>query len=152
MKTNIPEFKATSACAKCKGCCCKHMGCHFAPSDFEQITFESLKNEIEKGYISIDWWEAWEPQYYLRTRHKEAPIVDPSWGGVCVLLTKEGCSLPFDKRPLGARALEPRVGNGGCVGHYTKEMCKNDWLAYHDILIKLVEYFLGKETKTDEQQ
>ena len=108
IESNIPIYKATEECTKCKGGCCKSMGCHFSPTDFSEITFEALKNEIEKGFISIDWWEEDEPQYYLRMRHKNAPIVDPSWGGICMLLTDKGCPLPFEKRPLGARALKPR--------------------------------------------
>ena len=44
-------------CSKCKGFCCKRMGCHFSPDDFKDLTFDGLKKEIDKGYISIDWWE-----------------------------------------------------------------------------------------------
>jgi hypothetical protein len=118
------------------------MACHFAPTDFEEITYEHLKSKIEEGWISIDWWDADVPQYFLRVRHVNAPIVDPSWGGRCILLTKDGCPLPFDKRPLGARALEPKAGAyGHCKGHYSKEMCKNDWLPYDDILHRLVAHF-----------
>lgn len=141
---SIPEFEAAKKCgASCKGECCKRMGCHFSPSDFPEISFEALKSEIEKGYISIDWWESSaEPEYFLRMRNKFAPIIDPSWGGECILLTHKGCPLPFEKRPLGARALEPK--RGGCVQHYSKRQCKNDWLKYEDVLIQLVEYFEDK--------
>lgn len=139
---NIPVYEATEECAKCKGRCCKFMGCHFSPSDFPEITFEALKIEIEKGLISIDWWEDDEPQYYLRMRHKNAPIVDPSWGGECILLTDKGCPLPFDKRPLGARALKPReTAFGDCITSYTKEQCKDEWQQYDNILQELVKYF-----------
>jgi hypothetical protein len=139
----VQEFKPTIACAECKGLCCKHMGCHFSPTDFEDISFDNLKKEIEKGFISIDWWESDVHQYYLRMRHVNAPIVDPSWGGRCVLLTDKGCPLPFEKRPLGARALKP-ISNGECRVHYSKEMCKDDWLEYSDILSALVLYFNSK--------
>lgn len=144
MSAKIPEFQDTNICAKCGGKCCKHMACHLAPSDFEEVTFDSLKTEIERGFISIDWWESDKHQYYLRVRHKGAPIVDPSWGGECMLLTENGCRLPFERRPLGARSLEPR-DDGKCVVHYSKEMCKNEWLEYDDILTKLANYFSNKE-------
>lgn len=147
MYNNTPVFKATEACKKCKGECCKTMGCHFAPTDFPEITFESLKTEIEKGYISIDWWEDEIPQYYLRMRHENAPVVDASWGGRCILLTDEGCSLPFEKRPLGARALKPQGNGENCRSYYTKEQCKNDWAAYDDVLKKLVAYFVQNHIK-----
>lgn len=145
--TTIPEFQVTEKCSRCKGTCCKTMGCHFSPDDFKEISFESLKAEIEKGFISIDWWEGAEPEYFLRMRNKFQPIVDPSWGGECILLTPNGCPLPFEKRPLGARALEPKSTRQGCVQHYSKKQCKDDWKKYNDILVQLVEYF----RKVDEE-
>lgn len=145
MDKKVPEYCDPDICTKCGGSCCKNMGCHFAPSDFPELSFDFLKNEIEKGYISIDWWEGDHyPEHYLRMRHKNADIVDPSWGGECVMLTDKGCSFPFDKRPLGARALEPRE-KGQCVVHYSKEECKNEWGQYSDILWELRKYFSEKE-------
>lgn len=145
MKNNIPTFEPNETCKLCQGGCCRNMGCHFSPDDFEEISFESLKTEIDKGYISIDWWEDWDKgnQYYLRIRNVDSPIIDPSWGGRCILLTDSGCSLPFEKRPLGARALKPRERYDGsfCHSYYTKEQCKNDWLKYDDILQRLVDYY-----------
>ena len=140
----VKEFEATEICTKCQGKCCKHMGCHFSPEDFEEISYDALKAEIDKGHISIDWWEGDRPEFFLRMRHVNAPVVDPSWGGRCILLTDEGCPLPFDKRPLGARALEPRK-DFRCKTHYSKENCKNDWKKYEDILKKLYKEYRWKE-------
>ena len=140
---SVKVFEPTKRCSTCKGKCCKTMACHFSPDDFEEISFDYLKERIEEGYISIDWWEAEEPEYYLRIRNKYSPIVDPSWGGECMLLTDKGCPLPFEKRPLGARALEPTQG-GGCVQHYSKRQCKDDWKKYNDIMTKLAIYFSEK--------
>lgn len=147
MNNKIPEFQPTEACKKCRGKCCKHMGCHFSPSDFEEVSFEYLKSKIEEGYISIDWWEELDGpnSYYLRMRHVGKPVVDPSWGGQCILLTKDGCPLPFDKRPLGARSLEPHWDDVPCAVHYSKEQCKNEWKKYAGVLVELVEYFSEKE-------
>lgn len=139
--SEIKSYPPTEECKKCGGYCCKHMGCHFSPEDFPEISFDYLKAEIEKGSISIDWWDGdYGPEYLLRMRNKNCPIVDPSWGGECILLTDTGCPLTFDQRPLGARALEPNL-NGRCEQHYSKEMCKNNWLPYYDILSELREYF-----------
>ena len=140
----IPEYKPSSYCAKCKGECCKHMGCHFSPSDFKEISLEYLQSRIEEGYISIDWWEEMDgdPSYYLRMRHIGAPVVDPSWGGRCILLTDKGCPLSFEERPLGAKALHPaRCASEECINHYSKEQCKDDWKQYSSILNRLVEHF-----------
>lgn len=142
MNTKFPEFNPTDACRKCQGACCKNMGCHFSPTDFKEISFDYLKEVIMKGYISIDWWEEPDdsPSYFLRMRNVGGPIIDPSWGGRCVLLTDDGCPLSFNERPLGARSLKPSP-DGYCVVHYSKEQCKYDWANYSDILKELVEYF-----------
>jgi len=141
---NIKVFEATEACAKCKGLCCKTMGCHYSPRDFKDLSFEGLKSEIEKGKISIDWWENDEPEFFLRARNNNAPIIDPSWGGVCVNLTPAGCSLSWEERPLGGKALRPNPDMKKDCDYttYDKENCKNEWLEYSDILWKLYEYFI----------
>ena len=125
------------------------MGCHYSPDDFSDLSFEGLKKEIDKGYISIDWWDylefegkEYERGYFLRVRNEYAPIVDPSWGGVCILLTEDGCPLSFEERPKGARLLIPSVNK--CKSLYTKEDCCIDWIKYHDILEELHDYYLGK--------
>ena len=128
-------------CSKCKGKCCKTMGCHYSPKDFEEISFEYLMSQIDKGYISIDWWEGnpFEDNrnihraFFLRVRNVESPIVDPSWGGRCSLLTETGCSLTYNERPTGGRLLIP--GEKNCVTKYTKEDCVKEWYKYNDILI-----------------
>lgn len=134
-------------CSKCKGKCCKTMGCHYSPKDFEEISFEYLMSQIDKGYISIDWWEGnpFEDNrnihraFFLRVRNVESPIVDPSWGGRCSLLTETGCSLTYNERPTGGRLLIP--GEKNCVPKYTKEDCVKEWYKYNDILIKLYENY-----------
>lgn len=144
MNKTVQTFDKTEMCDICKGACCKKMGCHFSPRDFKEISFEALKAEIENTqYISIDWWEGdYGPEYYLRMRHIGGSIVDPSWGGVCKVLTKTGCPFMFEERPLGAKALKPKTYyNEGCYTYYTKEDCKNEWKQYADILEELVEYF-----------
>ena len=136
-------------CKECGGRCCKRMGCHYSPDDFEEITYESLKKEIEKGFISIDWWEGnpfeenkdddISKAYYLRIRNKDGEIVDPSWGGECILLTDDSCPLSYEERPKGARMLEP--DEYGCISYYNKQQAARDWYKYNDILSKLVEEF-----------
>ena len=145
---NVQTFDKTGYCVSCKGSCCRRMGCHFSPKDFKDISFESLKAEIEtKQYISIDWWEGdYGPEYYLRMRNIGGKIVDPSWGGVCIVLTETGCPFTFEERPLGARALKPKEDYyGSCDSFYTKEDCKNEWKQYDDILRELVDYFYEYE-------
>ena len=142
MSGNIKTFKTTDACAKCKGACCKNMGCHYSPKQFSDLSFDGLKAEIEKGRISIDWWEGdYEPEYYLRARHVASPIVDPSWGGRCMNLTETGCNLSWEERPLGGKALKPDKSGRCFYTTYSKEDCKNEWLPYGDVLQLLREHF-----------
>ena len=136
-------FKATDACSVCKGVCCKRMACHYAPEDFKEISFDALKAEIEKGKISIDWWEGNKREYYLRARHIGEPIVYGSWGGTCINLTETGCSLSWDERPSGGKSLNPpkHYPDRDCIQTYTTEQCKNDWKKYEDVLFRLAYYF-----------
>lgn len=142
MGKKVKVYQPTEACAACMGSCCKLMACHYSPSDFSDLSFEGLKAEIEKGRISIDWWEGRKKMYYLRARHVGAPVVDGSWGGRCINLTETGCSLSWEERPLGGKALKPATSPGGvCTSSYSKERCKNDWKQYAPVLEKLVDYF-----------
>lgn len=139
----------TEVCSKCKGRCCKSMGCHFAPSDFKDLTFEGLKKEIDKGYISIDWWEG-NPfdedsddisrACYLRMRNKNSDIIDASWGGECILLTETGCPLSFEDRPKGGRELIPNSSHY-CTEGYSKNDASQEWYKYADILESLIDHY-----------
>ena len=146
-------FENQELCKKCGGECCKNMGCHFSPADFETITYKGLKKEILKGNISIDYWHGdidtkvnrLRHTYYLRMRNKGAKILDGSWGGQCVLWDSEkGCPLPFKERPKGARALIPGFP-GRCDSKYTKEMCVMDWRLYHPVMKRLANFFSREE-------
>jgi hypothetical protein len=147
----IVEEENKTICSLCGGNCCRKMGCQFSPDDFEDLSFEALKAEIEKGFIGIDWWEGdideqlneLDRVFFLRMRNRNKPVVDPSWGGEsCILWNEEkGCPLLFEKRPKGARALLPRQSPEKCIDGYSKEMCVADWRKHHEILKKLKEYF-----------
>ena len=139
VKTNItPEM-----CQKCKGACCKRMGCEIAP---RQVIGISKTNSIETntdiilkilrtGIVSVDWWIGeCDNEYYLRMRNKNAPVIDPSWGGECMCLTETGYMLDAHYRPLAGLELTCEECNGEFRpkdnGHYTKESCKDEWLEY----------------------
>lgn len=146
---NYPVYEATKQCAKCKGQCCKHVPGHYSPADFKDLSFDGLKAEIEKGNIAIDWWEETPRSYYLRARQLGEDIVHGSWGGICVNLAPWGCRLSWEERPLGCKSLKPAKRK--CVGSYTKEICKNDWKEYSEVLNELVAYFRQQETSEEEK-
>ena len=81
------ENKAT--CTKCGGRCCKSLGGFFHPNDIgvDNITKDDLINFIKRGDVSIDWLEGDDDNlYFLRMRNQRANIIDPSWGGVYVVI------------------------------------------------------------------
>lgn len=149
METN-PDFRNNIFCKECGGKCCKRMSCHLSPDDIKcEITYEALKQLLETGDYSIDWWECYEKEdgdevdgYFIRVRNKNGGIVDPSWGGECSLLTDGGCSLHFEERPKGGRMLLCKTTHDGeCISHYPKKDCADDWIIYYEILWKLRHYF-----------
>ena len=146
-----------SICAKCGGACCKICGCHFSPDDFEEISFESLKREIEKGYISIDHVDGEmiysdNGVFILRVRNQGSPIVDTSFRREkqCILFGKNGCKLDYEHRPTGGKLLIPNSVSAinhemQCTNKYSIRDCCYEWLPHKKILYQLVQYFEDKD-------
>ena len=145
-KRAVEVYQASEVCARCKGMCCKkYSGC-YSPEDFGEVTYEKLRTDMKKGLLAIDWWEADPPEYFVRPRHVNEPVVCGSWGGVCVNLTEEGCRLSWNDRPLGCKALKPMENaQDYCRSDYLKEDSKNDWKQYDGILRRLVEEYRNGE-------
>ncbi len=154
----VEETTNPKLCAQCGGRCCQGCGCHFSPDDFKDISFEGLKKELEKGYISIDCvdGDAFNRQGFfliLRIRNHKAKIVDLNYerGEPCVLLTEKGCKLSYAQRPAGGRLLIPiQLEFKGftclnCHSAYTIEDCCMEWKPYQKVLSELVHYFKDKD-------
>lgn len=151
---DISKNVNSSVCAECGGACCKCCGCHFSPDDFEDTSFEGLKKEIEKGYISIDYVDgemiySSNSVYILRIRNQNAPIVDTGFKRrtPCILLTETGCKLDYEHRPTGGKLLIPSTVSSfchelaTCHSKYDIEDCCYEWLPHKKVLYQLVEYF-----------
>ena len=147
-------------CSECGGECCKRCGCHFSPDDFKEISFDFLKKEIEKGYISIDYVDGEVIYqsfgvYILRVRNQGAPVVDTGLERTpCILLTKKGCKLDYEHRPTGGKLLIPSSEVFGifgevknCQSNYSIEDCCYEWKPHQRILRDLLEYFKDKEIR-----
>lgn len=144
-------------CSECKGECCKRCGCHFSPDDFAEISFEFLKSELEKGYISIDYFSKETTYmntgaYILRIRNQDSPIVDLEQKvRPCMLLTEKGCKLDYAHRPSGGKLLIPKVeliGNRKkriCYSTYSVTSCCHEWMPYQKLLHRLAKYFKDKD-------
>ena len=131
-------------CKECGGKCCKHMGGFLHPNDIEVFDESHIREMLDSGRYSIDWVEPYgdipiiDDVYFLRFRHVGASIVDPSFGGRCVMLTDEGCSLPFEERAYGCKVLTPHSEHK-CDDAYYKKQVAEDWdkPEYQELLSKL---------------
>lgn len=151
-KTINPEI-----CSECGGQCCKRCGCHFSPNDFKEISFEFLRKEIEKGYISLDYVDGelfYENSniFILRIRNQDTPIVDiDSKRTPCILLTENGCKLDYEHRPTGGKLLIPsdkllgKNNHRTCQQLYSIEACCAEWKPYQKLLHSLATYFQDKD-------
>lgn len=149
-------------CSKCGGKCCEICGCHFSPTDFKEISFEYLKNEIKKGYITIDRIpeeETYDKRpfgtMFLRIRNLGEPIVENGrrskhYG--CILLSEKGCKLSKKERPRGGKALIPvcdkKTGKVDCRQIYNSYSCSYEWQLYQKVLYELTLEFKDKDYKS----
>lgn len=158
IKKNYDKARNTNSelCKKCGGMCCKKCGCHFSPEDFKDTSFNTLKEEIQKGYISIDWVDGEMVLrdggvYILRARNVGMPIVDVSHNrSSCILWDeKNGCKLSYEERPTGGKLLIPKTAYNSfskkteymCHEEYDISDCCDEWKAHQKTLVKLVDYF-----------
>lgn len=109
---------------------------------------ERLREAFKTGRWALDWWEG-DPRrecndlliaYYVRPAMKgyEGETLHAGWTGECTHLTKRGCELEHDTRPLGCRGLKPKASvNGRCIVQYgSKEDMCIAWIPYHGVLVR----------------
>jgi len=156
--SNPKNFKP-EICKECGGECCQRCGCEFSPDDFKEISFDFLRQEIEKGYISIDYIDrdliySDFGGYILRIRNQDRPIVDTGYLGrkPCILWKKEGgCKLDDNNRPSGGKLMEPSrkidpiTREHECPTTYSTRRCVYEWKRYQHILLQLKDYFQDKD-------
>lgn len=137
-------------CKKCGGACCKQNGCVYMPNDFDSMDFSYLKEELEKGKISISGQatlitkSSWTYIPYLRARNQNADIVDLiTDGGPCINLTESGCSLSEEKRPTFGLLVKPTKLGGPC--EKAGSISADSWLDYNGVLEQLVKYYKNKD-------
>lgn len=139
MKTYIDA----EVCKMCGGQCCKRLAGCYLPGDFGD---PPSKRIITRGFtermLAIDWWEGGvkgnERGLFLRPAHVGVKkLRDPSWGGVCVFLSANGCTLPYDDRPSGCKMLEPVPDPGHCKVHGAgKEEAALAWGPFVDTILE----------------
>lgn len=116
------DAPAALACAAC-GQCCKALPGQFIPADLgaaEPDRTAKARDLLLSGNYSIDWWEGdidghdeMSVIYFLRpsTVAAQGKIFDPSWGGQCIMLGENGCTLTREDRPFVCKALVPTHPN-----------------------------------------
>ena len=152
-----PSIFKNDCCKECKGYCCKKCGCAYYVEDFEDLSFESLKKELEKETISITSVIEMDkihgqminnPVLFLRVRNRKRGIIDLfSEKTRCSLLTPDGCPYSLEERPLGAMMLLPKKDHDTLACETLKEV--NDitienWKKHQEVLKRLVKYYTGK--------
>ena len=147
-KQSIRTYRKSSFCSECKGKCCKIIpGCIF-PEDFirnnKKIDRKTITDMVVNGTYAFDSWEGFGGKgvgLFIRpsTKGKEKLILDFSWGGECVFLTKKGCKLSFKNRPLQCRNLKPRK-NKRCTGDKRtgKYEAAVAWSKYYKLIESIV--------------
>lgn len=139
MKINNLNKKA---CKTCEGACCKKLpGCLF-PNDLNIVDKQSILSLIKTGNYSIDYWETEEQLYFLRPATVEGKgiLLDPSWGGTCVFLGANGCTLSNDSRPYGCRILEPEENS--CDAHDGgKHESAIAWEPFRSLFVEILEEY-----------
>lgn len=143
--------KHSKVCSACKGACCKKAPCPFSPRDFADLSYNGLKQRIQKGDIAIqripyeakyDFPIMDGTTYYLTARGIKSPISTRAYqkDTRCIMLTENGCKFDYEHRPLGGKALIPS-SEGECLQFYEFELCIMEWKPYQDVLKKLYKHF-----------
>jgi len=151
----MEKYTNYDMCKTCGGKCCQENGCVYLPQDFKSLDFEYLKNEIDKGYISISGQpfsgfrndDAWSYLLCLRARNVNADVVDLlTSGGPCSLLADTGCQLSEEDRPSLGLLVKPTKIGGPCKRMYDTDVCLQ-WLDYAQVLSELVKYYTNKDVR-----
>ena len=149
---NKPKTNQDSRlCAECGGDCCKESAGIYWPEQIA-MTVENIVVLAKGDQYAIDWWDG-DPRpygnrnavYFVRPAHTNAigEPLDPSYGGVCVHLTENGCRLRPNERPIQCLKLIPipldeRKTHDGCrfeeKEYDGKRGAALAWLPYQEIM------------------
>lgn len=151
----VAPLQNLELCSRCGGSCCRNSGCSYLPIDFKDISFSSLKKELEKGYISIiaqiviiDYKV--EVNLFMRTRNVGRPVVDLlSTSSPCCLWSQKGCPLSPEERPSVGVLCIPGYENEHLCCHpiVSDDMLAVPWKKHQKTLKALVSYLTGKSVK-----
>ena len=141
-------------CAACGGKCCKRLPGEWSVEDVLKRSSDGsiksgLSSLLDAGLLQFDWWDGdiidggkLGAVYLPRPPCGNGGLFYASWGrDICHLLTSGGCSLSFDDRPEGCKAMIPSA-DGECRyidGHYTKSVAALEWRPYQNTILQTEE-------------
>ncbi len=150
-------FENKEICKKCGGRCCKRSGCGYLPTDFEKLSFDYLKEQLDKGEISIvavfygyktDNEILIKPILHLRVRNVNRPIVDLlSKKTRCSMLSENGCKYSLDNRPTGGVLLI--ANEDGCYNLLPEEVSIREWKKHQEVLKDLVTHYTSNSLEEE---
>lgn len=150
------KIENKSICAKCGGACCKKSGCGYLASDFSSLSFESLKEKLDEGNISIkavlyfnSETNSLQKVLVLKARSVDKEIVDLfSASSQCKMLTPTGCVYPLALRPSLGAFVKPSLDRNCKISNKQQIDAVKDWLNYQKVLKRLVKFYTGKSMET----
>lgn len=144
-RNTFKDNQRPDVCARCTNVCCDGMPGETHPGDLADDRSKltaALVERLKTGQWAIDWWEGdvlpkgrMRRVMYLRPAivGEEGRIEHPAWHGRCTFLGPAGCSLSWQERPSGCKALIPNpVEPGNCDGDELagKDAAARAWRPY----------------------
>lgn len=137
-------------CARLEWCqgaeqnCCKQFSCNYSPSDFDEISFESLVKAYRQRKIMF---KIVNRKYIIvkapmknctRLNRGEDEI------GECVFHNQKKCKLSLSQRPHGGKTLELcKMKKSGSL--YLEETAGKEWNMYRPLVYSVFIYLLSEE-------
>jgi len=138
------EYTSHSICKKCGGYCCKKCPGDFVPSDFgndRETVYNNIIDGLRKGVLAFLTRLIRRDSGCLDTSH-EVIVIRPAtkpnrknvYGyGECIFLGKNGCELPFSRRPTVCKYLIP-VEDKKCRPELPIVFVTMNWIGYGEML------------------
>lgn len=151
-ESSVKNNEDYSLCSACGGECCRTRPGIEAPGRFLRSTnpAEELARLLASGQWVLDRHygipyspekgETGDPDRIIlyprpatRQEREAGEIQVLPGAGECVLLGKDGCTLPFEERPRACQALAPAEGFA-CTSSWTRFDAAREWLSHQDMV------------------
>lgn len=124
--------------------CCKMFSCNYSPSDFKEISFDSLVKAYRQKRIML---KVVNHRYIiLKAPMKGCTRINRGEDefGECVFYSRNKCKLLSNKKPYGGKALDLCKMKKRDV-LYQEEVAGKEWDMYRPLLQSVFMYLLSEE-------